>query len=497
MLRLRSDEQLVALFRAGHDEAFRVIHDRYRQRLFAYARQMLPGRQDAEDALQDVFVRAYSNLRSNDRELALRAWLYRVAHNRCVDELRRPAPPPPETMQFICTPIQDPIAQADQRESLRRLVADVRRLPPQQRSALLMRELGGMPYADLANALGVTVPAVKSLLVRARMALAQAVEARETACSDIREELILAHDRRTRPNANARRHMRDCPGCRQFRGQMRGMSRQLAALTPAIGPLGVAAKVLGIGGGASGGAAAGSGAALGGGAAAGSGGAIVSAGALATGAGHVATLIAATVVTAGGAVEIQRTINAPSPAHHRHAHHARAAATPVTSAAVVQLSSGIGTTAIVTPAAPASPSVPATSAAATPTSMSSATPLKVITGKAVKKLSTAVTTTTKDATKRLKTGTKEAVATGKSSSSTSTSTASAGTEGSASTTAASGAAGSGTTTSDTTSSGSSGTATEGTSPSAGGTSASAATASGTAGTGSGASSTSSTGSSTS
>ena len=51
LLRLRSDEQLVAMFRAGDDEAFRVIHDRYRQRLFAYTRQMLPGsRQDAEDA---------------------------------------------------------------------------------------------------------------------------------------------------------------------------------------------------------------------------------------------------------------------------------------------------------------------------------------------------------------------------------------------------------------------------------------------------------------
>ena len=91
LLRLRSDEQLVALFRAGNDAAFSVIHDRYRQRLFAYSRQMLGGsRQDAEDALQDVFLRAYSSLRSNDRPLSLRAWLYRVAHNRCIDHLRRP-----------------------------------------------------------------------------------------------------------------------------------------------------------------------------------------------------------------------------------------------------------------------------------------------------------------------------------------------------------------------------------------------------------------------
>ena len=204
LLRLRSDEQLVALFRAGHDEAFRAIHDRYRQRLFAYARQMLPHRQDAEDVLQDVFVRAYSGLRASDRQLALRAWLYRVAHNRCVDELRRPVPSPVEVLELVHPPANDPIAEAEQRESLRRLIADIRRLPEQQRSALLMRELAGMSYVDMGDALSVSVPAVKSLLVRARMALCKAAEARETACSVIREEVILAHERRVTDDPQVR-----------------------------------------------------------------------------------------------------------------------------------------------------------------------------------------------------------------------------------------------------------------------------------------------------
>jgi RNA polymerase sigma factor (sigma-70 family) len=323
LLRLRSDEQLVALFRAGNDDAFRAIHDRYRQRLFAYTRQMLPRRQDAEDALQDVFVRAYAGLRANDRQVALRAWLYRVAHNRCVDELRRPLVSPAEVFELISVPEQDPVAQADQRESLRRLIADVRRLPEQQRSALLMRELSGMSYAELAVALETTVPAVKSLLVRARIALAQALEARDTSCAEIREELVLAQDRRVRPNAMARRHMRDCAGCREFRHDLRGVSAQLRALAPGIGPVGVAAKLLGFGfgGGAGGGAAmSGGGAAAGSMSAIGTGGAVASVGALASGAGHVATLLVATVVTAGGAVEIQHTI-AAAPAHHQRAHH--------------------------------------------------------------------------------------------------------------------------------------------------------------------------------
>ena len=75
LLRLRSDEQLVAAFRHGNDEAFRVLHDRYRQRLFAYVRQMLSAstRQDAEDVLQDVFVRAFGALRGDSRA-AMRAF---------------------------------------------------------------------------------------------------------------------------------------------------------------------------------------------------------------------------------------------------------------------------------------------------------------------------------------------------------------------------------------------------------------------------------------
>ncbi|MCW3064078.1 MAG: polymerase, sigma-24 subunit, subfamily, partial [Solirubrobacterales bacterium] len=248
LLRLRSDEQLVALFRAGNDDAFRVIHDRYRARLFAYARQMLPGsRQDAEDALQDVFVRAHRALRASDRPVSLRAWLYRVSHNRCIDELRRPVPPAPEVLELVRPPAADPLAEVERREDLRRLVADVRRLPEQQRSALLMRELNGLSYNEMADALEVTVPAVKSLLVRARIGLAQAGEARDTDCEHIRLDLMDAHDRGVRATGMARRHLRDCPGCRDYRSGLRGMSRSMAALVPGLGPIALAAKLLGLG----------------------------------------------------------------------------------------------------------------------------------------------------------------------------------------------------------------------------------------------------------
>ena len=300
LLRLRSDEQLLALFRAGNDDAFGVIHDRYRQRLFAYARQMLsPGsRQDAEDVMQDVFVRAYGALRADEREVNIRAWLYRVAHNRCIDHLRRPTPPAAEIFEMSRKPLHDPIEEAQRREDLTRLVEDVGRLPEQQRSALLMREIDGMSYADLADALDVTVPAVKSLLVRARVGLVEAAEARDADCCEIRDDLMASYDKGVKASGRARKHMRSCAGCRDYRTALRGMRRSFAALTPVgAGLFGSIAASVGLGGG---GAAAGGAAAGGGGAAAAAAG-----GTLATAtACKVAAVVCTAALTAGGAVEV-------------------------------------------------------------------------------------------------------------------------------------------------------------------------------------------------
>ncbi|HEY8867345.1 MAG TPA: sigma-70 family RNA polymerase sigma factor [Solirubrobacteraceae bacterium] len=305
LLRLRSDEQLVALFRAGNEEAFRVIHDRYRQRLFAYARQMLGGsRQDAEDALQDVFIRAYGALRANDREIALRGWLYRVAHNRCIDQLRRPMPPAVDLFDITRVPAADPCVETERREALRRLVADVQRLPEQQRSVLLMRELEGLSYAELADTHCVTVPAVKSLLVRARMGLVEAAEARDTDCADIRAELSLSQGRGVRATGRARRHLRDCSGCREYRTEIRRVKRSFAALTP-VAPLAFLTK-LGLTGG--GGSAAGGGAAAASGGAA-AGGGVLGGSAVALTATKVAVVVCSVVVSAGGAVTVEQQLD--------------------------------------------------------------------------------------------------------------------------------------------------------------------------------------------
>jgi RNA polymerase sigma factor (sigma-70 family) len=90
---------------------------------------------------------------------------------------------PDSAVELLSEPRDDPLEIAERREDLRRLVDDVRRLAPRQRSALLKREIDGMSYADLAAEMGVTLPSVKSLLFRARIALAEAQEAHDDGLS--------------------------------------------------------------------------------------------------------------------------------------------------------------------------------------------------------------------------------------------------------------------------------------------------------------------------
>jgi RNA polymerase sigma factor (sigma-70 family) len=315
-LRLRSDDQLVALFRLGNEEAFRVIHDRYRARLLAYARQMLAASPaEAEDALQDVFLRAYGALRADDRPVTLRAWLYRVAHNRCIDQLRRPGTVELfDNVRSLTGVGADPIAEVERRDDLRQLVADVSQLPGQQRSALLMRELEGMSYNELAGALSVSVPAVKSLLVRARGGLTEAQLARETPCGDIRTDLITANDRGVRASGRSRRHLRDCKDCRTYR-------RSLKALQAGDTRLGA---LLGIGG---------SSAAAGGGAAASSG-ALFGGGVAAATATKVAAAVCCVAMFGGGAVEASRQLQQPA-THARHSARQRTHAAVLAQAPVI------------------------------------------------------------------------------------------------------------------------------------------------------------------
>jgi RNA polymerase sigma factor (sigma-70 family) len=175
-----SDDELVTRFRTGDDAPFDEIHRRYRTQLTAFARRMLRGTgHDADDVVQDALIRAYRGLRVTDRPMALRPWLYMIVRNRALDELRSPQRAATYDDEFALNAVPTPDAAecVQERDDMRRLVAEIGRLPERQRMALVMREFGGCSHVETARRLQTTVPATKSLIIRARSNLGAAVRA--------------------------------------------------------------------------------------------------------------------------------------------------------------------------------------------------------------------------------------------------------------------------------------------------------------------------------
>jgi len=324
LLRLQSDERLIALIRRGQHAAFETLFSRYQSRLLAFCRHMLGSKEDAEDVLQEVFAAAFNAILADERDINVRPWLYRIARNRSLNHLRRASAIGVDSMDVHYA--ENGVSTADKvmrRESFRQLIGDVQQLPETQRTALLLREIDALSYEQISDAMETTVPAVKSLLVRARISLAEAAEARKLSCDEARLELGEVAEGLLKQSPAVRRHVRDCERCRMFRKQLKDNNVALAAMLP-VGPLLLLKKFvltkLGSSAGAGGahvagaggaGAAAGAGAA--GGASATSGFVTAGVGALATKA--VAGLAVAAIVTAG-------TVEADgvSSRHHRHHH---------------------------------------------------------------------------------------------------------------------------------------------------------------------------------
>jgi RNA polymerase sigma factor (sigma-70 family) len=322
LLRLQSDERLVALTRRGHHGAFEALVQRYQPRLLAFCRHMLSSQEDAEDVLQEVFAASFNAIRADNRPINARPWLYRIARNRCLNHLRRPRATGHDSMDIFER--DGGITTADtvhRREEFRHIVADVQELPETQRTALLLREIDALSYDQIAEAMDTTVPSVKSLLVRARVALAEAAEGRMLTCEEVRLELGQVAEGIAKSSAPVRRHLKTCERCRSFKGELRKTSRALAAVYP-IGPLLAFKKLwvfkLGAGGaagaaaGSSGGGAAGAGVA---GATAAAAGGITASGAVSAGVSTIASKaaagMAAAVIVTAGAVEVKHATQPP------------------------------------------------------------------------------------------------------------------------------------------------------------------------------------------
>jgi RNA polymerase sigma factor (sigma-70 family) len=175
ILACQPDQRLVKLARAGHERAFDAIVERYRGQLTHYCRRILPESR-AEDAVQQAFINAHAALRRSDEPLQLKAWLFAITRNAALNMLRQNGWNY-EQIPLDFDGVRRPDQVVEQRIELAQTVAALNELPERQRDALVMRELEGRSYDEIALALGANDGAVRQLLNRARVTLRHAASA--------------------------------------------------------------------------------------------------------------------------------------------------------------------------------------------------------------------------------------------------------------------------------------------------------------------------------
>ncbi|MEU2793575.1 RNA polymerase subunit sigma-70 [Streptomyces sp. NPDC007100] len=219
-----ADERAEAAVREGDERAFARLAERYRHELRVHCYRMLGSFDDAEDLVQEALLRAWRKRATFEGRATFRAWLYRIATNACLDALAGPArsreiavavdsaggtvrsapaevtwlQPYPDTLLDLAAPADGgPEAVAIARETVElAFLAAVQHLPPRQRAVLVLRDVVGLPAAETAEALELTVAAVKSALQRARATLREQLPerradwARATGPSDAERALL-------------------------------------------------------------------------------------------------------------------------------------------------------------------------------------------------------------------------------------------------------------------------------------------------------------------
>jgi RNA polymerase sigma-70 factor (TIGR02960 family) len=190
-------ERTLMRARAGDEDAFRELTDPYRRELQAHCYRIVGSTQDAEDLVQETLLAAWRGLEQFEERASIRAWLYGIATNRCLDALRasarrpqvEPMTEPPEPtrlaepiwlepypdvlLEGIADDAPGPEARYETREAIGlAFVAGLQHLPPQQRAVLVLRDVLGFRASEVADTLGTSPDAVNSLLQRARAAFA-------------------------------------------------------------------------------------------------------------------------------------------------------------------------------------------------------------------------------------------------------------------------------------------------------------------------------------
>ena len=162
-------------FQRGDETAFAALFERYRKRVANVAYHFLGDGDAAQDIAQEVFVKVYTSGKAYRPDAAFSTWLYRITANACLDELRRrkrsKCSPPEGLPERVPDPAGSPEARAESNELAREVRSAIASLPENQRMAVVLQRYEGLSYQQIAEVLKTSVPAVESLLFRAKQSL--------------------------------------------------------------------------------------------------------------------------------------------------------------------------------------------------------------------------------------------------------------------------------------------------------------------------------------
>ena len=260
----RTDHELVAAVRRGEPRAFEQLYSRYRMRIWSYVGGILHDPDRAEDVSQEVFISVLRRLRDTERPIAFKPWIYQIARNACIDELRRArrmhevpfdqeseAESGPDEL-FSIAPAPD--VAVESKQQLEDLRGAFRGLSELHHRILVLRELEGLSYREIGTRLGMTRPVVESTLFRARRRLAEEYQELISGrrCERTRAVIDAWEGRRlrrlgVRDTRQLARHLAHCQPCRRHAVLARAagsMPVAAGAAPPSAGAMPLVAGVL-------------------------------------------------------------------------------------------------------------------------------------------------------------------------------------------------------------------------------------------------------------
>jgi len=181
-----NESEAIEKCRRGDPSGLKVLFDLHRDKVFRLSWRMLGGQQDAEDSVQEIYLKVFRTVGSYRGDSAFSTWLYRMTANHCLDIIRRR-----KVLSFIgLDKAPEPPSNHDTaREAGQSLSAVVQKalgkLPEKQKACLLMCEMEGLSYEEIARALGISLGSVKSSIHRAKQAMKERLEKEGLTAEDV------------------------------------------------------------------------------------------------------------------------------------------------------------------------------------------------------------------------------------------------------------------------------------------------------------------------